>query len=80
MTIEELNKNAQGLASLAFVIGLVLVMLGKFGQVSGITTEANTAITSFITGIGGYADWVGIIVLIGVGGYLLMMFKKKTMG
>ena len=79
MAIENLTKSAYALASMAFVIGLVLIMLGKFQLVDGITAGANTAVGKFVTGIDDYADWIGIIVLIGVGGYLLSQFKSKEM-
>jgi len=77
MSIGNLTKNAQALVGMAFVVGLGLVILGKFRGVSGITSEANTALGNFITGIDDYADWVGIIILAGVGTYLLAMFLKN---
>lgn len=77
MSIQSLSKSAQALVSMAFVIGLGLIILGKFGQVSGITDSGNTAINAFITGIDDYADWIGIIVLVGVGTYLLSAFVKN---
>ena len=77
MAIEKLTKNAQAIAAMAFVLGIVLIMLGKFQAVDGITSTANTAVGKFITGLDDYADWVGILVLIGVGGYLLSQFVGK---
>lgn len=76
MSVGDLTKQANALVGMAFVIGLGLVILSKFRNVSGIGTEANTALGSFITGIDDYADWVGIIVLVGVGVYLLAAFIK----
>jgi hypothetical protein len=77
MSIGNLSNNAEALVGMAFVIGLGLIILGKFQSVSGITTAANTAVGSFITGIDDYADWIGIIVLVGVGVYLLKAFSKR---
>jgi cell division protein FtsX len=79
MAIEKLTKNAQAIAAMAFVLGIVLIMLGKFQLVDGITTAANTAVGKFVTGLDDYADWVGILVLIGVGAYLLSTFKGGEM-
>lgn len=77
MSLTELTNSAQGLVGMAFILGLGLIMLGKFQSVTGITSAANTAVGSFITGIDDYADWIGIIVLVGVGTYLLASFKMK---
>lgn len=77
MSIQSLSTSAQALVSMAFVIGIGLIILGKFQSVSGITSAANTAVGSFITGIDDYADWIGIIVLVGVGVYLLATFTKN---
>jgi putative Mn2+ efflux pump MntP len=54
-----------------------MVILSKFQAVSGISDAANTSIGKFVTGIGEYADWIGIIVLVGVGVYLLKQFLLK---
>ena len=80
MSLENMSKSANALASLAFVVGLILIMLSKFTSVTGITSTANTAVNNFITGIATYADWAGIIVLIGVGVYLLAHFRKGIGG
>lgn len=77
MSIGKITEHAQALTAMAFVVGLGLIILGKFQSVSGITTDANTAVGNFITGIDDYADWIGIIVLVGVGSYLLASFIKS---
>lgn len=76
MSIKALSQNASALVGMAFTVGLGLVILGKFRLVSGIDDTANTALGTFITGIDDYADWIGIIVLVGVGVYLLARFAK----
>lgn len=77
MSISHLTNNAEALVGFAFVLGIGLIILGKFQSVSGITSAANTAVGNVITGIDDYADWIGIIVLVGVGTYLLASFKAK---
>jgi putative Mn2+ efflux pump MntP len=77
MGISKLTSNAQSLVAMAFVVGIGLVILSKFKTVGGVTAAANSSIDSFITGIGEYANWAGIIVLVGVGVYLLRQFLQK---
>jgi putative Mn2+ efflux pump MntP len=77
MGIEKLTQNAQSLVAMAFIVGIGMVILSKFQTVSGISESANTSIGQFVTGIGEYADWIGIIVLVGVGVYLLKQFLMK---
>jgi hypothetical protein len=77
MSVGKLTNQANALVGMAFVVGLGLVILSKFRTVSGIGSDANTALGAFITGIDDYADWVGIIVLVGVGVYLLASFVKN---
>jgi putative Mn2+ efflux pump MntP len=77
MGIEKLTSNAQSLVAMAFIVGIGMVILSKFQNVSGISAAANTSIGKFVTGIGEYSDWIGIIVLVGVGVYLLKQFLMK---
>lgn len=77
MGIESLTKNADGLVAMAFTLGLGLIILGKFQGVTGITSAANLAVGSFMNGIDDYADWIGIIVLVGVGVFLLAAFRQR---
>ena len=76
MSIQGFSKNAQAIVGLSFVVGLGLIILSKFKEVSGSTATSNTAIDTFIAGLDDYADWIGIIVLVGVGVYLLAQFAK----
>ena len=77
MAIEKLTQNSNQLVGMAFVVGIGIVILSKFQSVSGIGSDANTAIGNFISGIDDYADWISIIVLLGVGTYLLKSFVMK---
>ena len=76
MSLGKMSGDVKALASMGFVVGLVLIMLAQFLSIGTSTTASNTAINSFISGIGGVANWVGIIVLALVGAYLL----KSTFG
>jgi hypothetical protein len=74
--LEKLIKESTSLVGLAFVIGLGMIILSKV-QLNPNMAVANVTIGKFITGIGSYSDWVGIIVLVGVGVFLLKQFLIK---
>jgi putative Mn2+ efflux pump MntP len=74
--LKKLIKEANALVGMAFVVGLGMLILSKV-QLNPNMAVANVTIGKFITGIGEYADWIGIIVLVGVGVYLLKQFLLK---
>ena len=74
MSIQSMTNSSKALVGMAFVVGLGLVVLGKFKLVTGIGSDAQTALGAFITGIDDFADWIGIIVLVIVGVYLMAKF------
>lgn len=76
MSIESITKDSNGIVNLAIGIAFGLIVLGKFGAVTGVTTAANTAINAFITALGEIADWAGIIILIIVVVYMRKQMKK----
>ena len=76
MSVESLSKDTKAIGVLALTVALVMLILGQFTGTTGITSAANTSINSFITGLGAYASWVGIIILIGVAAYLFVKMKK----
>jgi len=76
-SLNDLENGAQKIVSIGFVLGLGLIMLGKFQGVSGITTTANSAIGTIVTELATMADWIGIVILVIVFGYLLYVFKKN---
>jgi len=63
-SLRTVAMGAKDVANIAIVVAAVLVILAKFLTISGSTTASNTAINSFITAIGGFADWGAIMVLI----------------
>lgn len=77
MGVGSLVKDGNTLVKFAFILGLGLIILGKFQSVSGITTAANTAVGSAITAIDDYIEWFGIIVIVAVGAYL---YKQMNTG
>jgi hypothetical protein len=77
MSVEKLTNGAKALVFMAVMVGFGLILLGNFQSTSGITTAANTAIGKFVTGIGGFADWVGIIVLALVFFYIMGLLSKS---
>ena len=77
---QTLATESRGIVNFAFVLGLGLIMLGKFTSVSGITSGANTTVTSIISSLGDFADWIGIIVLVVVGVLLMSKWNKSKGG
>lgn len=67
MGIAQLGTDFNVLVKIGFAVGLGLIILGKFQNVSGITTTANTAVANIVGGLDDIADWMGIIVLVIVG-------------
>jgi len=70
-------SNTEGIVKLGFVLGIGLVMLSKLSENSSITTTANSTIQNIITGLSEYGGWIGLIVLIVVGAYLLKKVDFK---
>jgi len=64
-------ENTEGIVKLGFVLGIGLVMLSKLSENGSITSTANSTIQNIITGLSEYGGWIGLIVLIVVGAYLL---------
>ena len=77
---QTLATESRGIVNFAFVLGLGLIMLGKFTTVSGITTSANTTVTAIISSLGDFADWIGIIILVIVGVLLMAKWNKSKGG
>lgn len=77
---QTLATESRGIVNFAFILGLGLIMLGKFTTVSGITTGANTTVQAIITGLSDFADWIGIIVLVVVGVLLMAKWNKSKGG
>lgn len=74
--LSQFGTATKTLVSLGFVIGIGLVMLSKLGENSSITTTANTTINNIISGISDFGGWIGLIVLIIVGAYLMKALQK----
>jgi hypothetical protein len=70
MSLAKLSNSAKAVAGLGIVVGITLIILGTFTTTSGVTTAANTAINNFITGLGQFGTYAGIIVLAIIGSYL----------
>ncbi len=62
---------------LAIVLVLVMIILGKFKDVSGNTTTSNTTIDDFITGLSEPKNWVAIVVIALVGFGIIKFMKGK---
>lgn len=73
-----LTSNIKSWTSLAMVIVVASIVLVKFKSVSGSTTETNSTVDLFVTGFQEPANWIGILVIALLGGYLIKHFGKKN--
>ena len=66
-----------GLGAFVLVVGVVIVVLGKFGESVG--GSANTALQYGITQLGstGLSGWLGAIIAIVIGMFFLSQFIGK---
>jgi type II secretory pathway component PulF len=62
---------------LAIVLVMVMIILGKFKDVSGNTTTTNSTIDSFVTGLAEPKNWVSIMVIAFVGFGIIKYMKSK---
>ena len=79
--INSLTDNAKNLGLLVIIVAVVLAILQGFttsgallGSNTSVNTVANQTVATGVTEIGGLvSDWLGIIVLIIIGGFLMSM-------
>jgi len=75
-----LSREVQAWGSLAIVVVLTSVILGKFKDISGATTTTNATVDLFITGLQEPANWVVIVIVAAVGMYLFKKFGGTGAG
>ena len=72
MEIGQLYQFVLLLVLVGIVIGIGVVVLDKFGGMSGVTPAASTAINATRTEVAGLAsNWLGIIVIVVVASIIL---------
>ena len=103
---QTLASESKGLVNFGFVLGLGLILLGKFATTGSVacaplytynatanncylTTNASTTatvsgssstLTSIVSSLGDFADWIGIIILVIVGVLLMAKWNKSKGG
>jgi len=73
----QLNSELTNWGILAITLVLVMIILGKFKDVSGGTTTTNTTIDDFITGLSEPKNWVSIFVIALIGFGVIKFVKSK---
>ena len=79
--MQEFRSTAKGVVALALVVGFGMIMLGQFGKQS-VTIAGTTAINTTMatmygsSGLGSYATWIGLIILLGIFVYFMSKFDK----
>lgn len=76
--IETFTTSTKGLVTLAFVIGIGMTMVAQLTTNSTVAanTTTNDTISAILTGISQFGTWIGLIVLIIVGVYLMKSMNK----
>jgi len=77
VNLMQLGKDAKAIGVVAIVIAVVLAVIQTFQTTGIITGVANDTITKFITALGYYGDWIGIIV-IAVLGFFILKFMTEN--
>jgi len=72
-----LQKELTAWGILAITLVLVMIILGKFKDVSGSTSTSNTTVDDFITGLSEPKNWVAIFVIAVVGFAIVKYVRGK---
>ena len=76
----DISKSVKSLVVAALVLGGGLIGLVAFQDANSTSAAANTTIGQFVTGLGQFGNWVGIIVImiaIGIMLYYVNKFSNK---
>ena len=77
MGVGTLASQAKGVGLFAIIVAITLAILQGFQTAAVLTGTANTTITNAISGIGQYGSWFSIIVIAGIGFYLISYMSKS---
>jgi len=72
-----LNTELTQWGILAITLVLVMIILGKFKNISGSTTTTNTTIDDFIIGLSEPKNWVSIFVIAVIGFGVIEYVRSK---
>jgi len=75
---DTLSKEVRAWGTLAIVIVIVSVVLLKFKNVSGVTSDLNTTIDTFVTALSEPKNWVIIAIIALIGFAILKYFQKQN--
>ena len=76
---DTINKTVVTWGVMGVSIVLLMIILNKFKDVSGNTTDTNATVELFKTGIKEPANWV-VIVVIAIIGFGIVKFMQKRKG
>jgi hypothetical protein len=88
--MDEFKGTAKGVIALALLVGFGMIMLGQFGKTAtrldvnatghalGMGKAINNTLSTMYgsTGLGSYATWIGLIILLGIFVYFMAKFDK----
>lgn len=73
----KLSTEIKSWGVLAIVVVIVSVVLLKFKNVSGVTSDLNTTIDTFVTAMSEPKNWVSIAIIALIGFGILYLFTSK---
>jgi len=75
--LSKLTNSSKGIVNMAIIVAIGLAILGNIRNMSFVDTVINDSLGTFIEGVGSYADWASLLVLVGVAFYLFGVFDKR---
>ena len=73
----KINKEIIAWTGVGITVVLASIILLKFKDVSGVTSDLNTTIDSFVTAFAEPKNWVAIVIIAIIGFALLKFYKGK---
>jgi len=73
----KINKEIVAWTGVGITVVLASIILLKFKDVSGVTSDLNTTIDSFVTAFAEPKNWVAIVIIAIIGFALLKFYKGK---
>jgi len=68
---------AEGIVTTAVVVGLGIIILVTLKS-SSTSTDANTTIDNFVTKLGDFPTWIGLLIVGVAGATVLAVLKRKN--
>jgi len=74
----KLNDMIMTWGTLGIVIVIISIVMLKFKDVTGMTSELNNTIDTFVGALSEPKNWVSIVIIAVIGFAILSMFRSKS--